>query len=171
MEDQKYPIGRFVVPHVISEEQKDAWIYDIAAAPGRMKEALKGLSQEQLDKPYREGGWTARQVVHHLADSHMNAFIRFKLSLTEDFPTIKPYSEGDWALMPDSISTDIHASLQILEGLHKRWEVLLKSLSLEDLKRRKFIHPELQTTLDLYTTLALYSWHSRHHTAHINSIK
>ncbi|MBM7692710.1 putative damage-inducible protein DinB [Peribacillus deserti] len=170
MEDKKYPIGRFVVPHVISEEQKNVWIRDIAAAPGRLKEAVKDFSQEQLDTPYREGGWTVRQVVHHLADSHMNAFIRFKLSLTEDFPTIKPYSEGDWALLPDSSSAYIEASLKLLEGLHTRWEVLLNSMTMEDFKR-KFIHPELQTTLDLYTTLALYSWHSRHHTAHITSLK
>nr|WP_026695264.1 bacillithiol transferase BstA [Peribacillus kribbensis] len=169
MEDRKYPIGRFVVPHVFSEDSIDIWINDIAAAPANIKEAVHGLSDEQLDTPYREGGWTIRQVVHHIADSHMNAYIRFKLALTEDFPTIKPYKEGDWALLSDS-SAEISASIQIIEGLHTRWEALLRSMKPADFKR-KFIHPEMQTTINLYTTLALYSWHSRHHCAHINSLR
>ncbi|WP_409291270.1 YfiT family bacillithiol transferase [Peribacillus sp. SCS-37] len=170
MEDLKYPIGKFVVPHVFSEEQIKEWIQDIVEAPARLQAAVAGLDEVQFDTPYREGGWTVRQVVHHMADSHMNAFIRFKLSLTETFPTIKPYSEGDWALLADTEKTEISASINILEGLHRRWEVLLRSMGRKEFKR-KFIHPELHTTLDLYTTLALYSWHSRHHTAHITTLR
>ncbi|MDE3188037.1 MAG: putative metal-dependent hydrolase, partial [Acidobacteriota bacterium] len=127
-----------------------------------------GLSDVQLDTPYREGGWTARQVVHHVADSHANAYVRFKLSLTEDWPTVKPYDEAAWAKLPDS-RLPIDASLSLIAALHARWVALLESLTAEDF-RKGYIHPELGRQ-DLATALAIYEWHSRHHTAHITGLR
>ena len=134
-----------------------------------MRNAVAGLNDGQLDTPYREGGWTLRQVVHHVADSHMNSYIRFRLALTEDEPTIKPYDEAVWANLIDAKTAPVAPSLSLLEGLHHRWAVLLRSLSETDVQR-KFVHPELGTlTVDQY--ISLYAWHGKHHAAHITSLR
>jgi hypothetical protein len=167
--DNRYPIGKFNWTGSNTPEQRAAAIDDIAALPRNMRAAVAGLSEPQLDTPYRDGGWTVRQVVHHVPDSHMNSYIRFKLALTEHEPTIKPYDEAVWANLVDAKTAPVEPSLKVLEGLHHRWVQLLQSLSDADV-RRKFIHPELGTvSIDQY--IALYSWHSRHHVAHITSLR
>jgi hypothetical protein len=144
-------------------------IEDIAATPERMRKAVEGMKEQQLNTPYREGGWTVRQVVHHVPDSHMNSYIRFKLALTEHEPTIKPYDEAQWAELIDAKDAPIETSLQLLEALHHRWVMLLRSLSDEDVKKQ-FTHPELGlVSIDKY--IALYAWHGKHHVAHIMSVK
>jgi uncharacterized damage-inducible protein DinB len=138
-------------------------------APAKLRAAVRGLSNQQLDTPYREGGWTVRQVVHHVPDSHLNSYIRFKWAMTEDEPTIKPYYEDRWAELQDSKVTPIEVSLTLLESLHQRWMLLLRSFREEDWKR-KLRHPELgEMTLD--HMLSLYAWHGRHHVAHITSLR
>jgi hypothetical protein len=167
--DLQYPIGKFQWSGANTPEQRARFIEDIAAAPQRMRSAVAGLTDEQLNTPYRDGGWTVRQVVHHLPDSHMNSYIRFKFALTEHEPTIKPYDEAVWAELIDGKTAPIEPSLNLLDGLHYRWALLLKSLSDEDVKR-KFTHPELGVvSIDQY--IALYAWHSRHHVAHITSLR
>jgi uncharacterized damage-inducible protein DinB len=168
MTDPRYPIGKFSYTGPLSAEQKKQCIDDIEQTPTRLREAVRGLSDPQLDTPYREGGWTVRQVVHHVPDSHMNAYIRFKLALTEDDPTIKPYLEDRWAELSDS-RQPIENSLVMLDSLHRRWTILLRSLSDADWKRT-FRHPELGP-MTLERTLALYSWHGRHHVAHVTSLR
>ena len=167
--DSRYPIGQFKWTGSNSPEQRASAIADIQAAPWNMRNAIAGLNDTQLDTPYRDGGWTVSQVVHHVPDSHMNSYIRFKLALTEHEPTIKPYDEAMWANLVDARSAPVEASLNLLEGLHHRWTLLLRSLSEDDVKRR-FFHPELGVvTIDQY--IALYSWHSRHHVAHISTLR
>ncbi|WDM23358.1 YfiT family bacillithiol transferase [Paenibacillus polymyxa] len=168
--DLRYPIGSFVVPDTITEEQLIAWIHDIAELPAQLRQAVEGLNEQQLNTPYREGGWTIRQVVHHVADSHMNSYIRFKLALTEDTPTIKPYDEGRWAEIPDARELPLEPSLQLLEGLHERWVTVLRSLG-EDQLHRSFIHPESGQTTRLERNIGIYAWHGKHHTAHITSLR
>src|SRR5205809_8062319 len=141
MNDPRYPIGKFEYQIPPTAEERQKLIDGIAQAPSRLREAIRGLSPEQLDTPYREGGWTVRQVVHHVPDSHMNAYIRFKLALTEHEPTIKPYDEAVWAQLVDARTGPIEPSLDLLEGLHQRWTLLLRSLSDQEVKR-KFYHPE-----------------------------
>src|SRR5208282_5257746 len=165
MSDLRYPIGKFHFDGSISEEQKSNCIDDIARAPGQLRNAVKDLSQSQLDTPYRDGGWTVRQVVHHVPDSHLNAYMRYKLALTEDQPTIKPYAEDRWALLADTQATPVEVSLTLLDSLHDRWVRLLRSLQPPEWKRT-FRHPELGL-VSLEKNLALYSWHGRHHVAHI----
>jgi uncharacterized damage-inducible protein DinB len=167
--DLRYPIGKFNSPESISENQRRKFIDELAAAPGRLRAAAQGLTPAQLETPYRPGGWTVRQVVHHVPDSHMNSYIRFKLALTEDVPTIKAYKEDLWAELTDSRSTPIETSLSLLETLHQRWVVLLRSLKESDWQRQ-FRHPEVGP-MRLDVTLALYAWHSAHHTAHITSLR
>jgi uncharacterized damage-inducible protein DinB len=145
------------------------FIQQIEEAPARLREAVKGLTLEELNTPYREGGWTVRQVVHHVPDSHMNSYVRFRLALTEDEPTIKPYMENLWAELPDARSAPIDLSLGLLESLHTRWVALLRSLTPEQWKRQ-FRHPELGV-VSLEQNLALYAWHGRHHVAHITSLR
>ncbi|XEC96584.1 YfiT family bacillithiol transferase [Paenibacillus tarimensis] len=169
-ENLKYPIGIFSCPKEISEHQRKEWIREIEETPGSLKQAINGLSEEQLNTPYREGGWTVKQVVHHLADSHMNSCIRFKLALTEDNPTIKPYREELWAELTDSTGMDISVSLTLLESLHHRWVVLLESLSASDYERT-FYHPESNEIVRLDRNLGLYAWHGKHHIAHITSLR
>ncbi len=164
----QYPIGKFQWSGSLSRERRTALIEDLAIAPVKLREAVAGLSDVQLDTSYRPGGWTVRQVVHHVPDSHMNSYIRFKLALTEPEPAIKPYLEALWAALPDS-KGPIEPSLQIVEGLHGRWTALLRSLSDEEFARR-FVHPELGP-MALDHALALYAWHGRHHTAHITSLR
>jgi len=144
-------------------------IDDIAAVPLRMHDAVAGLTPAQIDTPYREGGWTVRQVVHHVPDSHLNAYVRFKLALTEDEPTIKPYDEARWAELGDSHATPIRTSLTMLESLHDRWVRLLHSMKEDDFRRR-LVHPE-SGPMSVDNLLALYAWHGRHHIAHITSLR
>lgn len=169
MEELKYPIGKVQFKDVNTLADIQNWIQDLKALPTQMRRAVEGLSEEQLDTPYREGGWTVRQVVHHVADSHMNSFVRFKLALTEEKPTIKPYMEDLWAKHEDyKLPVDI--SLNLLEGLHARMVVLLENMREQDWERA-FIHPEHERTFRLDNNLALYSWHGKHHVAHITKLR
>jgi len=168
--DSRYPIGRFEYVGESSSPQRDIWISEIDEFPVKLKEAIKDLTEEQLDLVYRDGGWTIRQVVHHLADSHMNSLIRFKLALTEETPTIKPYYEDRWAELQDSKKADINLSIRLIEALHMRWVVLLKSLTESDFKKQ-FFHPGSQKMIGLDYNLGLYAWHGKHHIAHITTLR
>ncbi len=168
LENLKYPIGRFYTPTSFTPEEIKNWIADIESLPERLAKELSELSEVQLNTPYRPGGWTVIQVVHHMADSHMNGFIRTKLALTEDNPTIKPYEEALWAEKPDG-KMDIQPSLEILKGVHKRWAALLKTLNINDLDKT-FFHPEHQKSFYLKTQIANYAWHSNHHLAHVKLV-
>jgi len=167
--DLSYPIGKFQAPAAITPELRRAWIEELRTAPGRFRRAVEGLDDAQLDTPYRPGGWTVRQTIHHLADSHLHSYIRFRLAVTEDSPLIKPYDQVKWAELPDARSAPLEPSLQMLESLHLRWVMLLKTLSDDDFART-FRHPE-RGTVRLDTTLAMYAWHSRHHEAHITALR
>jgi uncharacterized damage-inducible protein DinB len=169
MTDLRYPIGKFTYDGPATPEKKQELLNQIEQAPGRLRAAIKGLSQQQLDTPYRPEGWTVRQVVHHVPDSHLNAYVRFKLALTEEAPTIKPYAEDKWAKLADTPATPVDVSLTLLDSLHDRWIRLLHSLQPADWKRT-FRHPDLGV-MDLEKTLALYAWHGRHHVAHITSLR
>ncbi|WP_264191656.1 YfiT family bacillithiol transferase [Metabacillus litoralis] len=166
----QYPIGEFVVPKQISKEDINQWINDIEQMPGQLTKALDALSESLIDTSYRPGGWTARQIVHHLADSHMNSYIRFKLALTEDKPTIKPYDEKIWAELPDSTLQPVEFSLDLLHSLHKRWSYLLRSMSFNDFNQT-FYHPESKKEMSLMINTALYSWHGKHHIEHIKLVQ
>ncbi|KEK23411.1 YfiT family bacillithiol transferase [Bacillus gaemokensis] len=168
MTDLRYPIGQFTYGENITHDTIEKWIQDIAKLPIELTKAIKDLDKEQLDTPYRTNGWTVRQVVHHVVDSHMNSYIRFKLALTENNPTIKPYKEEKWAELPDS-KLPVDVSLVLLEALHKRWVNLLSSLETADFEKT-FNHPESGET-KLGVAIGLYSWHGRHHTAHITSLR
>jgi uncharacterized damage-inducible protein DinB len=168
MDNLRYPVGRFA-PVEYSENMRTENIGAIAQLPKRLCAAVAGLNDSQLDTPYREGGWTVRQVVHHLADSHANAVIRFKLALTEEWPTIKPYDEKAWAELPDSKSLPIDCSLTFVSTMHERWVVLLESMTEADFQRG-YVHPE-RGRQNLANVLAMYGWHGRHHTAHITSLR
>src|SRR5438067_2030743 len=163
--DLSYPIGKLTYTAPMTKQQRAAAIDIIEEVPARMRDALRGLSPQQLETPYRPGGWTVRQVAHHVPDSHMNAYIRFRLALTEDEPTIKPYDESRWAELTDACTAPVETSLALLESLHLRWAMLLRSLSEADFARQ-FRHPELGI-LSLDKNLALYAWHGRHHVAHV----
>lgn len=165
----QYPIGQEEDMPVTEDNLKE-WIKNLVELPQKLKEAVAGLSDEQLNTPYRPDGWSVKQVVHHVADSHMNSYIRCRLALTEQNPTITPYEETLWAELSDASLMPVAPSLQILEGLHARWTSLLHSLSLEDYQRT-FYHPGTQKTLTIGECVRLYSWHSLHHTAHITSLR
>lgn len=167
--DLAYPIGKFLRPEKISAEDRSRYLLDLEAAPRIYRESIRGLDDSQLDTPYRPGGWTVRQVIHHVPDSHLHSYSRFKYALTEEDPMIKPYPEDKWAELPDSRTMPVEPSLQMLEGLHARWVALLSSLSDAQWKRT-FRHPEMGS-MPLDVTLALYSWHSRHHAAHIRGLR
>lgn len=167
--DPRYPIGKFNGQPPANDAERERFLRDIDETPAKMRAAVKGLSEQQLDTPYREGGWSVRQLVHHVPDSHLNSYIRFKWALTEDEPTIKPYAEDRWAKLEDSKVTPIEVSLALLDSLHRRWSDLLHSLRSEDWKR-KVRHPE-SGILTLDKMLALYAWHGRHHVAHITSLR
>jgi uncharacterized damage-inducible protein DinB len=167
--DLRYPIGPFEYDGPLAEEQRQRCIDQIAATPSRLRAAVEGLSPEQLATPYRPGGWTVRQVVHHLPDSHLNSYIRFRLALTEDEPTIKPYDESRWAELDDARQAPIDISLALLEALHQRWVLLLRALTPRDWTR-SFFHPELGA-VSLDKNVSLYAWHGRHHVAHITSLR
>jgi len=169
VQDLRYPTGTFRWKGELTEADRVELIAQIAEAPARLREAVKGLTPEQLDTPYRPEGWTVRQVVHHVPDSHMNSYVRFKLALTEDEPTIKTYDEALWAALPDSKNTPVETSLTLLAALHERWVNLLQSMSPADFAR-KVNHPE-HGLVSLDHLLALYGWHGRHHVAHITSLR
>ncbi len=165
----KFPIGKFILPTDFSIDQIGTWIETIDRLPSNIEEELNLLSNDQLDLSYREGSWTLRQVIHHLADSHMNSYIRFKWSLTEQRPLIKAYDEKAWARLEDARVMDPNISLGILKGLHQRWTYLLKHMTEEDFNR-SFIHPESNYEYSLWVATALYAWHSDHHLGHIKII-
>jgi hypothetical protein len=169
MSDPRFPIGKFHYEGTPVPNQRAKFIAEIEQTPAAIRTAVQGLSPKQLDMPYRDGGWSVREVVHHVPESHMNAYIRFKLALTEDEPTIKPYAEDRWAKLGDVKSTPIEVSVSLLENLHVRWVVLLRTLDEQDWKRA-FVHPELGV-VPLEKSLALYAWHGRHHTAHITELR
>lgn len=169
-QDLRYPIGPFKVPLRVSADDRIRFIDQIEILPDQLKDAVHGLSDEQLDTAYRPEGWTLRQVVHHVADSHTNSYIRFKWALTEADPIIKAYNEKDWALMDDAMKAPVQVSLNMVRGLHQRWVCLLKAMSDQDWSRT-FVHPETNKKIPLYFNLALYAWHGNHHLAHITTTK
>src|SRR5271170_7090494 len=169
MEDLRYPVGKFQFPDSVSTEDLTRFIDQIADSPARMRAAIAGLEDTQLDTPYRPGGWTVRQLAHHVPDSHINSYVRFRLALTEDEPVIKPYEEKRWADLPDARAMPVEPSLVLLESLHQRWVPLLRSLSDADWKR-SFRHPELGL-VSLENNAALYAWHGCHHVAHITALR
>jgi uncharacterized damage-inducible protein DinB len=164
-----YPVGKFKFEGKLTYAQRENAIAELAEAPARLRAAVKGLSGAQLDTPYREGGWTVRQVVHHLADSHMNAYIRVRFLLTEETPTIKPYDQALWAELPDARTAPIEPSLEIFDALHQRFVTLLKSLEAPDFEKT-LRHPE-HGLMTLDRNLAMYAWHARHHVSHITSLR
>jgi uncharacterized damage-inducible protein DinB len=163
--DLAYPVGKCEYPEVVSLEMRNRHLEELANVTARLREAVRGLNDAQLDSPYRPGGWTVRQVVHHLADSHMNGYIRFRLALTEEEPTIKPYDEKKWAELKDAATEPIEVSLQLMDALHRRWVLLFRSLP-EAAFARRLRHPETGV-MRIDTYLASYGWHCRHHVAHI----
>ena len=167
--DLRFPIGKFTWPESVTAEDRERYIGMIAEAPKELRAAVAGLSEAQLDTPYREGGWTVRQVVHHVPESHMNSYIRFKLALTEENPVVKPYDEDAWAKLADVASTPVGVSLDLLENLHTRWVILLRGID-EAGWKRSFLHPEIGP-VTLAKNLALYAWHGRHHVAHVVQLR
>jgi hypothetical protein len=169
--DLRYPIGKFSRPKAaLTSSERSSAIDAIANTPAALRAAVGGLNDAQLDTPYRPGGWTVRQVVHHVPDSHMNAYTRFKLALTEDTPTIKPYDEAKWAELDDGKSKLVDDSLALLEALHVRWVFLLKRMKPADFAR-KLNHPEWDAPMNLDVLLALYAWHGKHHVAHVMELR
>lgn len=173
--DLRYPIGKaqdqpFPPSGPYSEVALERFLYDIRELPGILEHAVLNMDDGELDTPYRTGGWTVRQVVHHVADSHMNAFIRFKLALTEDNPVIKPYDQDAWAALSDVTSTPVDLSLALLRGLHARWHELMKNMSAADWQRT-FFHPQQNRAITLWSTAGMYAWHGRHHTAQIMQLR
>jgi uncharacterized damage-inducible protein DinB len=169
MQDLRYPIGEFTSRKNLSSAEHKTLIAEIAAAPSLLRRAIEGLDDRQLDTPYRPGGWTVRQVVHHVPDSHLNAYIRFKLGMTEDHPTIKPYDQDRWSEFPEARTAPPELSLKLLESLHQRWVLFLEGMQKDDF-RRTLLHPE-SGIMTLSDVLQLYAWHGKHHTAHITSLR
>ncbi len=169
MTDRRYPIGRFLKPGTYSAADRTQWLEQLSELPAQLRAGVAGLPDGGLDVAYREGGWTARQVVHHIADSHVNSYVRFRLALTEDTPTIKPYDEVAWAELSDARSAPVDLSLSLLGSLHARWVALLRSLD-EQAWQKGIVHPE-SGEVGLHTMLAHYAWHGRHHLAQIRSIR
>lgn len=167
--DPRYPIGKYE-PQPFSTEQKDKWLSDLRFLPEELERSILNLDEEQLLTPYREGGWSVQQLVHHVADSHMNAYTRFKLGLTETNPTIRPYDEKEWALLADNDLVVINVSLTLLHALHQRWVAALINLDDKDWERT-VVHPEHGRQMSLWLLLGLYAWHGKHHTAHITSLR
>lgn len=168
--DPRYPIGEYE-PQAFSIPQKVEWLADLKFLPLLLENAVLNLDEAQMQTPYRDGGWTVHQLVHHVADSHMNAYCRFKLALTEDNPTIKPYEEKRWAEMNDVQKLPINISLTLLHALHARWYEALKLVTDNDWNNRTIFHPEHKKTIRLWTLLGMYAWHGKHHVAHITSLR
>jgi uncharacterized damage-inducible protein DinB len=168
MDALRYPVGEFAPPDAPGPADRERFITQIEEAPGALRRALHGLGADQLDTQYRPGGWTVRQVAHHLPDSHLNAYVRFRLALTEDVPTIKPYEEARWAELPDARSAPVELSIELLDAIHRRLLVLLRSLGPQDWSR-SYRHPA-SGIMSLDRTLALYAWHGRHHVAQIDGL-
>jgi uncharacterized damage-inducible protein DinB len=167
--DLRFPTGRFQRPGALDAQGRERAIETIAATPARMREAVRGLTAAQIETPYRPGGWTVRQLVHHVPDSHLNAYVRFKLALTEDSPTIKPYDEARWAQLSDTAVVPIETSLTLLDAVHERWVALLRGMTASDFER-PLVHPETgRQSLD--QMLALYAWHGPHHVAHVTALR
>lgn len=169
IEKLKYPIGTFKTPKTIDKTTRKKFIHDIESLPDNLKNATKGLNEDQLNTPYRPDGWTVRQVVHHVADSHINSYIRYRWTLTEKEPKIKTYDEKGWAELPDAKNESIEVSLALLTALHSRWSTLLSQMD-ENAFKKQLIHPDYPRKLSLDMMTALYSWHGRHHTAHITEL-
>ena len=171
MEDLRYPIGSFLpsTQNPTTSGERTALMNEIQAAPGHLRAAVAGLDDAQLDTPYREAGWTVRQVVHHVFDSHVNAYVRFRWALTEDTPLIKPYDEKEWARLPDAATAPVAVSLELLDALHVRWLILLRALTPADFERR-WISPDLGE-LSVGVLLQMYAWHGKHHVAHITRLR
>lgn len=168
--DARYPIGHFE-PQPYSNMLKTKWLRDIKFLPADLELAIQSFDEYQLDTPYREGGWTVKQLVHHIADSHMNAYMRFKLALTEDNPTIKTYEEKEWANLADVSSVPVNVSVTLLHALHRRWLGAIENLTEEQFTNRHIYHPEQKKQISLWYLLGMYAWHSRHHLAHIIKLK
>lgn len=166
--ERQYPIGQFVYPSQISNHDMKNWITDIEQLPSKLNNAVESLSKEQLDLSYRTNGWAIWQLVHHIADSHMNGYIRFQLAMTEHKPVIKPYDQDKWVSLPYLKNVSVESSLELIEALHSKWAALLESLTQIDLKR-KYVHPEEGKTISLGEAICLYAWHGNHHLAHINT--
>ena len=166
----RYPVGKFAAPAVLDPVLLRAWRQDLADLPALIRESVRGLTNPQLDTPYRAGGWTVRQTVHHVADSHLNAYARFRLALTEDAPVIKPYREELWAELADARSMPVAVSIEMLGGMHARWVVLIDNLNTEQLQKT-FVHPDHGRAVPLWQTTGLYAWHSRHHIAQITALR
>ncbi|MBX9734794.1 MAG: putative metal-dependent hydrolase [Chitinophagaceae bacterium] len=165
----QYPIGKYE-PKPYSEKQKEEWLLDIKFLPEELERAILNLDKGQLDTPYRDGGWTVQEVVHHVADSHMNAYCRFKLGLTEDNPVIKPYLENEWTKLYDVNALPVNISITLLHALHLRLYTAIKDLR-NDQWERKVFHPESKREMSLWFLLGLYAWHGKHHTAHITTLR
>ena len=168
-DDLRYPIGKFQFPNGVSDSERETLLQQIADTPAKLREAVAGLDDEQLATPYRPDGWSVRQVVHHIPDSHLNSYVRFKLAVTEESPTIKAYDEAAWARLDDAQNASVETSLQLLESLHERWLQFLRSLG-PDERARSFKHSELGT-VTVEQNIALYAWHGRHHVAHITALR
>jgi hypothetical protein len=170
MDDLRYPVGLFAAPKApLAAAERSVFIGEIEKAPAALRTALLGLAPDQVETPYRPGGWTLRQVAHHVPDSHLNAYVRFKLALTEDAPTIKPYAEDRWAELPDVRTAPVEVSLDLLENLHRRWVLLMRDLSPAEWRRR-LTHPD-HGPIDLDWMVAQYAWHGRHHVGHVTSLR
>jgi hypothetical protein len=170
LEHLKYPIGRYERPEIYSPQLLEQWVSVLSALPSWMDACIENLDEYQLQTPYREGGWTIQQVVHHVADSHMNAYIRLKLALTEDNPTIKPYSESAWAELPDTQAVPVNISVTLLHALHRRVVALLQHMEPGGWERT-YYHPEHNRNFPIWEVVAMYAWHSRHHVAHITGLR
>ncbi len=170
IEQLKYPIGKYKSPDVITGSIISQWISDIELLPAFLRDTVKNLSESQLATPYRDGGWTVRQTVHHVPDSHMNAYCRFKLTLTEDRPTIKPYFENRWAELEDGRNASVETSLILVEAIHQRWVMLMRSMQPSDFKRT-YVHPEYGKEFSLEYVAGLYAWHGKHHVAQIRALR
>jgi len=168
-DDLRYPRGKFL-PQLFSHKQKEEWLLDIKFLPSELELVVQNLDAYQLETPYRDGGWTVQQLVHHVADSHINAYIRFKLALTENNPTIKPYEQDDWVKLNDVRTVPINVSLTLLHALHQRWFAMIEDLS-EDEWERTVFHPEHKKQISLWELLGMYAWHGKHHVAHIASLR
>ena len=168
-DDLRYPRGKYL-SQVFSHKQKEEWLLDIKFLPSELELAVQNLDAYQLETPYRDGGWTVQQLVHHVADSHMNAYMRFKLGLTEDDPTIKTYDQDSWVLLNDVKATPVNVSITLLHALHQRWLAMIEGLS-ESQWERSIFHPEHKKLISLWELLGIYAWHGKHHVAHITSLR